>query len=134
MGSSNYNGFKADDKLTGKDDFHAWKMILNLKLEDQDVMDYMQGKIQEPPSTATATAKTKYKKGEIKAKMMIRESIHKSLVAYISELGTFKEMYDKLINMFRANNANWVLSFKNQLNNLNKGRDESIQSYFLKLT
>ena len=47
MGTSNYNGFKADDKLTGKVDFHAWKMTLDLDLEDQDVMDYVQGKIQE---------------------------------------------------------------------------------------
>ena len=62
MGSTNY-GFKEDDKLTGKDDFHAWKIILDLKLEDQDVMDYVQGKIQEPPSTAIVAAKKKYKKG-----------------------------------------------------------------------
>ena len=79
MGSSNYNGFKANGKLTRKDDFHAWKMTLDLMLEEKDVMDYVQGKIQEPPSTATATAKTKYKKGEIKAKLMIRDSIPKSL-------------------------------------------------------
>ena len=92
MGSSNYNGFKVDDKFTGKDDFHAWKMTLDLNLENQDVMDYVQGKIQEPLSTATVATKTKYKKGEIKAKLMIRDSIHKSLVAYISELGTSKEM------------------------------------------
>ena len=70
MGSTSY-GFKEEENLTGKDDFHAWKMILDLKLEDQDVMDYVQGKIQEPPSTANAAAKTKYKKGEIKAKLMI---------------------------------------------------------------
>ena len=56
MGSPNYNGFKANDKLTGKDDFHAWKMTLDLMLEDQDVMDYVQGKIQEPPNTATVAA------------------------------------------------------------------------------
>ena len=65
---------------------------------------------------------------------MIRESIHKSLVAYIFELGTSKEMNDKLILMFKANNGNQVLFFKNQLKNLKKGRDESVQSYFLKLT
>ena len=39
----------------------------------------------------------------------------------------------KLVNMFKANNENQVLFFKNQLNNLKKGRDESVQSYFLKL-
>ena len=67
-------------------------MILDLKLEDHDLMDHVLGKIQEPPSNATAAAKNKYKKGE---------SIHKSLVAYISELDISKEMYDKLILMFR---------------------------------
>ena len=36
MGSINY-GFKEDDKLTGKDDFYVRKMILDLKLEDQEV-------------------------------------------------------------------------------------------------
>ena len=76
----------------------------------------------------------RYKKGEIKAKLMIRESIHKSIVSYISKLGTSKEMYDKLIQMFKVKNANQALFFKNQLKNLKKGRDESVQSYFLKLT
>ena len=134
MGSSNYNGFKVDDKLIGKDDFHDWKMTLDLMLEDQDVMDYVQGKIQEPPSATTTATKTKYKKGEIKSKLMIRDSIRKILVAYISELGTSKEMYDKLVHMFKSNNVNQVLFFKNQLKNLKKGKDESVQSYFLKLT
>ena len=43
-------------------------------------------------------------------------------------------MYDKLVNMFRANNENQFLFFKNQLKNLKKGRDESVRYYFLKLT
>ena len=59
MGTSNYNGFKADDKLIGKEDFHAWKMSLDLMLEDQDVMGNVQGKIQEPPSSAPATTQVK---------------------------------------------------------------------------
>ena len=103
-------------------------------LEDQDVMDYVQGKIQEPPSNAVVATKTKYRKGEIKAKMIIQDSIHKHLVAYISELSTCKEMYDKLVSMFRASNANQVLFFKNQLKNIKKGKDESIQSYFMRLS
>ena len=83
---------------------------------------------------APAATKSKYKKGEIKAKLIFRDFFHKSLVAYIFELRTSKEMYDKLVNMFKANNTNQVLFFKNQLKNLKKGRDESVQSYFLKLT
>ena len=106
MASSTYKGFKTDDKLTDKNDYHAWKMSLDLVLEYQDVMDYVQGQTNELPSNALAATKTKYRKGENKAKMIIRDSIHKHLVAYIAELGTSKEMYDKLVSMFRASNAN----------------------------
>ena len=91
--------FRENDKLTGSDDFHAWKMILDLKLEDHDLLDHVTRKIQEPPSNASAAVRNKYKKGEIRAKLLIRESINKSLVAYISELGTSKEMYDKLLSL-----------------------------------
>ena len=42
MASSTYKGFKVDDKLTDKSDYHEWKMSLDLVLEDQDVMDYVQ--------------------------------------------------------------------------------------------
>ena len=94
--ASSYKGFKSDDKLTDKSDYHAWKMPLDLTLEEQDVMDYVQGKITEPTSNAPISTKTKYKKGENKANKIIRDYIHKHLVAYISELGTSKEMYDKL--------------------------------------
>ena len=61
MTSSSY--FKSEDKLNDKFDYHAWKMSLDLTLEDNDVMDYVQGKIIRPPSNAPVAAKTKYKKG-----------------------------------------------------------------------
>jgi len=69
--------FKFDDKLHDKSDYHAWKMPLYLNLEEKDVMDYVQGKILEPPSNALVVAKTKYKKGEVKAKKIMRDSIYK---------------------------------------------------------
>ena len=61
MVSSTYKGFKANDKLSDKSDYHAWNMSLDLVLEDQDVMDYVQGKIQEPPSNASVATKKKYR-------------------------------------------------------------------------
>ena len=65
---------------------------------------------------------TKYRKVEIKAKMIIQDSIHKHLVAYISEPKASKDMYDKLVIMFRVSNDNQILFFKNQLNNIKKVR------------
>ena len=116
MATTSY--FKSEDKLKDKSDYHAWKMSLDLNLEENDVIDYVQGNLVEPPSNASATTKTKYKKGEIKGKKIIRDSIQKHLVAYISNLGTSKEMYDKLVGMFKANNANQIPFLKNKLKDI----------------
>ena len=120
MASSSY--FKSDDT---KSDYHAWKMSLDLTLKEQYFMDYVQGKITELPSNAPATTIKKYKKGEFKAKKIIRYSIHKHLVAYIFELGTSKEMYDKLVSMFKASNANQILFLKNKLKDIKMDKGES---------
>lgn len=50
MASTSY--FKTEDKLSDKSDYHAWKMTLDLTLEEHDAMDYVQGKVVEPPSNA----------------------------------------------------------------------------------
>ena len=87
----------------------------------------------EPPSNAPIVAKSKSKKGEVKAKRIIIDSIQKHLVAYISDLETSKEMYDKLVGMLKVNNANQVLFLKNKLKNIKMDRGESIQSYFMRI-
>ena len=78
--------------------------------------------------------KNKYTKGEVKAKKIIRDSIDKHLVAYIPDLNTSKEIYDKLVSMFKVSDANQVLFLKNNLKDIKKGKDEDIQSYFLRIT
>ena len=98
MASTSY--FKTEDKLNDKFDYYAWKMTLDVALEEHEVLDYVQGKVAEPPSNALAIVKTKYKKGEVKAKKILVDSIQKHLVAYISDLGTSKEIYDMLVGMF----------------------------------
>eukprot|EP00253_Pinus_taeda_P009268 PITA_09268 len=126
--------FKSDDKLHDKFDYHAWKMSLDLTLDKQDVMDYVQGKISKPPSNASDAAKMKYKKSEGKAKKIIRDSIHKHLVACISDLNTPKEIYDRLVGMFKSSIANQIFFLKNKLKDIKKGRNEDIQSYFMRIT
>jgi len=126
--------FKSEDKLKDKSDYHAWKMSLDLTLEENDAMDYVKGRAVEPPSNAFATAQRKYKKGEVKSKKIIVDSIHKPLLAYISVLETSKETYDKLVGMFKVNNTNQVLFLKNKLKNIKMDRGKSIQSYFMKIT
>eukprot|EP00253_Pinus_taeda_P001599 PITA_01599 len=132
MASTSY--FKSDNKLHDKSDYHAWNMSLDLTLEEQDVTDNVQGKILEPPSNTSTAANTKYKKGEVKAKKIIRDSIHKHLVAYISDLNTSKEIYDRLVGMFKSSNANQIIFLKNKLKDIKNEKDEDIQSYFMRIT
>lgn len=108
-------------------------MTLDLTLEENNVMDYVIGRELGPPSNASAAAQTKYKKGEVKAKKIIVDSIHKPLVSYTSDLETSKEMYDMLVGMFKVNNANQVLFLKNKLKDIKMDRGESIQSYFMRI-
>ena len=50
-------------------------MTFDLILEEHGVMDYVQGRVVEPPSNAPVATKTKYKKGEVKAKIIIIDFI-----------------------------------------------------------
>jgi len=43
-------------------------------------------------------------------------------------------MYDKLVGMFKVNNANQILFLKNKLKDIKMDRGESIQSYFMRIT
>lgn len=44
--------FKTEDNLNDKLDYHMWKMILDLTLEEHEVLDYVQGKVVDPPFNA----------------------------------------------------------------------------------
>eukprot|EP00253_Pinus_taeda_P001708 PITA_01708 len=109
-------------------------MSLDLTLEDQGVLDHVRGNIVEPPSNAPAAARNKWKTGEVKTKKIIRDFIDKRLVAYISNLNTSKEIYNRLVSLFKDNDANQVLFLRNKLKEIKKGKDESMQAYFLRIT
>ena len=103
-------------------------MSIDLTLEDQGVLDHVRGNIVEPPSNAPPTARKKWKNREIKEKKIIRDCIDKRLVTYISQLDTSKEIYDRLVSLFKVNDANQVLFLRNKLKEINKGKDESMQA------
>ena len=110
MGSSAH--FPAKDKFREKFDYHGWKMSLDLTLEDQEVLDHVRGNVVAPPSNASTAAKSKWSKGEVKARKIIRDSIDKCLMAYVSELTTSKEIYDRMVSLFKVNDANQFCSLE----------------------
>ena len=121
MGSSTH--FPAEDKLRENSNYHGWKMSLDLTLEEQEVLDHVRGRIVEPPSNASIAARNKWTNGEVKERKIIRDFIDKRLVAYVSELNTSKEIYDRLVSLFKVNDANQVLFLRNKMKEIKKGKD-----------
>lgn len=97
-------------------------------------MDYVQQKILKPPSNASTTGKAKYKKGEVKAKKIIRDSINRHLVSYIFDLNTSKEIYDRLVGLFKSSYPYQIPFLKSKLKDIKNGKCEDIQSYFMRIT
>ena len=54
-------------------------------------------------------------------------------MAYISNLNTSNEIYDRLVSLFRVNDANDVLFLRNKLKEVKNGKYESMQTYFLRI-
>ena len=62
-----YNSFfKENEKFGNSSNFSAWKIKLEIIVEDNDGLEYIQGKVHESLENACIVAKNKYKKGELK--------------------------------------------------------------------
>ena len=60
--------------------------MLDVTLDENDVLEYVEGKVPEPPENAFSTINSKYKKCEVKAKIIIIGSLRDHLIIYISNL------------------------------------------------
>ena len=107
--------FKDNEKLGELSNFPIWKIRLGVILDDNDVLEYVQGKVLEPPTNASAAIKSRYKKGDLKAKKIIIDGLQDHFIVYVGNLKAFKDMYYNLVGMYDVNNLNHILSLKDQL-------------------
>jgi hypothetical protein len=76
----------------------------------------------------------KLKDNEINAVSIIVDSIKYHLIPYICHLDSSKKMYDALKNLFIVRNIGQVMSLKNELCDMNMNDDDSITSYFVRIS
>jgi putative lipoic acid-binding regulatory protein len=76
----------------------------------------------------------KFKDGDINAMSIIVDSIKDHLIPYISHLDSSKKTYDALTNLFSVRNIGQVMSLKNELRDMKMNDDDSITSYFVKIS
>ena len=68
------------DKLEGVENFHAWKYIIWIILEENDLSKFIKENVSEPEEEET---KEKYKKDMIRAKRIIEYSIKDHLIPQV---------------------------------------------------
>jgi hypothetical protein len=76
----------------------------------------------------------KFKDVDINAMSIIVDSIKDHLIPYISHLDSLKKMYDALTNLFSVRNIGQIMSLKNELCDMKMNDDDSITSYFVRIS
>lgn len=94
--------FNDNDKLKGAWNYASWKFKLDTNLDGEDVLEYVQGGVPQPPKNSLDATKERYNKGEIKAHKIIIDSLKDHLLTCISKLKTSKKMYDKIVGIFEV--------------------------------
>jgi hypothetical protein len=122
---------KSKNKLEGASNFRAWKTRIDLILAKNKVLDIVKGKIVEPQSEA---AMDKFKDNDINAMSIIVDSVKDHLIPYISNLDSSKKMYDALTNLFAVKNIGQVTSLKNELRDTKMTKDDTVASYFVRIS
>ena len=98
---------KESNKLVGSSNFSAWKKRTDLNLIEDEVMDHIEGSNVSPPKEDTS-AHAKYMKGEIRAQIILIESIKDSLIPYVSKVKTAKQIYEKLVKKYGQRAILWM--------------------------
>jgi hypothetical protein len=76
----------------------------------------------------------KFKENDINAMSIIVEYVKYQFIPYISHLESYNKMYNSLTNLFSVKNIGQVMSLKNELRDMKMNDDDSITSYFVRIS
>ena len=76
----------------------------------------------------------KFKENDINSMSVIVDSVKYHLIPYISRLDSSKKICDALTNLFSVRNIGQVMSLKNELRDMKMNDDDSITSYFVRIS
>ena len=108
--------------------------MLEVILDENDVLEYVEGKVLVPLENAPAATKSKYEKCYLKAKKILIDGLQDHLLVYVGSFKKSKDIYGKLVGMFEVNNLNHILSLKNKLKEMKMSKGESMQSYIMRVS
>jgi hypothetical protein len=132
---------KSENKLDRASKFRVWKTRIDLILAKNKVLDIVKGKIVElefeegkEKEPQNIVVMEKFKDGDINAMSIIVDSIKYHLIPYILYLDSSKNMHDSLAKLFSFRNIGQIMSLKNELCDMKMNDDDSITSYFVRIS
>jgi hypothetical protein len=120
-----------EDRLDGSSNFSSWNSRLHITLEEDDLMRLIEKTL---PATTTDEEKAEWKADNVTVRKIIIYLVRDHLLPHISTLKTTYEMYDVLKKMFESNNINKALTLKQQLQNITMTKDDTIATFFMKIS
>ena len=106
---------KSEHRLKGASNFNAWKDRVPNILEESDVNDLVTRVVEEP---TTAQGRATFKKKQAKAKRVIFDSVKDNLMPVIAPLGTSKECFDALANLYEKKTPTQRRALKKKIRSL----------------
>jgi hypothetical protein len=125
------NALNIEDRLEGETNFWAWKEMVLLLLEENDLKEYVEVVV---ASSIDLQELVAHKKKEVKAKKVLLESIKDHLIPHISEKKSSKEMYDALVSLYQNKNIGRFLHLKHQLQVVNMSSEDMVVNYLMNIT
>ena len=116
---------RVEDRLNGADNFRSWKHRVLLILEENELLDHIK---QELPEPEDEEAKSKFKKNEVKAKRIVKESIKDHLIPNVSKFKIPKEMLVSLTRLYESKNTSRKLTLRHQLKNVMMNKSEIVSN------
>ena len=100
-------------------------------LEENELESYIHEEVLVPEGDE---AKALHKIKLVMTKRIIADSIKDHIIPHVSFLKTPKEMFDALTKLFEGKNINRKMTLRNQLKNVKIQNEETIQSYFTRVS
>ena len=121
---------KSEDRLEGASNFNAWKArVLNI-LEESDLDDLVTRVVEEP---TIAQGRAAFKKKQAKAKRVIFDSVKDNLMDLLALLGTAKECFNALANLYEKKAPTQRRVLKKQLRSVRMEKDEKVATFFSRI-
>ena len=122
---------KVEDRLDGANNFRAWKLRITVILEEFDLQDFVELDLPEPEGEEELV---KFRKDRARVRRILIESIKDNLIPYVSELKKPKEIFDALARLYESKNTSRKMTLRNQLRVTKMNKNNSIASYFMKIS